>query len=321
MGLVSFHYTLGVMLASIIASASCLSSYVVSRNRVMLCAFAGFLCYFFDIALVFQDEFVSLISPDSMNATYTTIRSLLSLITGGGFLASFWLMACEYVGERRRAIIAAPIAVYLAVGAVATLWVPSSGDERFWFWTVRQAFMVWVLGYLGVRAALTKDEVERGRLTRWALPYAATWVLVAAIVVEDVLFFLVLDVPSVQIDGVQITTDRNYAENLLVLCASAAAIRHAVRTLSLRFDHPPVPTGEHHERQIGDNLQVYATRHHLSARECEVLHLVLQGKDNQNIASELSLALSTVKVHVHNILQKTEQPNRQALIKDFWKTS
>jgi len=29
---------------------------------------------------------------------------------------------------------------------------------------------------------------------------------------------------------------------------------------------------------------------------------------------------STVKVHVHNILQKTGHANRQELVQDFWKT-
>lgn len=41
---------------------------------------------------------------------------------------------------------------------------------------------------------------------------------------------------------------------------------------------------------------------------------------NQNIASAMSLSPSTVKVHVHNILQKTGHTNRQELIQDFWKT-
>ncbi|WP_417162294.1 LuxR C-terminal-related transcriptional regulator [Slackia isoflavoniconvertens] len=49
--------------------------------------------------------------------------------------------------------------------------------------------------------------------------------------------------------------------------------------------------------------------------------MVLEGKDNQNIAGELSLAASTVKVHVHNILKKTAQANRQELMRDFRKMS
>ena len=56
-------------------------------------------------------------------------------------------------------------------------------------------------------------------------------------------------------------------------------------------------------------------------REREVLYLILLGKDNQNIASEMSLALSTVKVHVHNILKKTGDASRQELIQNFWKMS
>ena len=52
-----------------------------------------------------------------------------------------------------------------------------------------------------------------------------------------------------------------------------------------------------------------------------MLRYVLLGKDNQNIASSMHLALSTVKVHVHNILQKTGQSDRQALSRDFWKTA
>ena len=50
-----------------------------------------------------------------------------------------------------------------------------------------------------------------------------------------------------------------------------------------------------------------------------MLTQVLLGKDNQNIASTMSIALSTVKVHVHNILKKTGMANRQELISDFHK--
>ena len=58
----------------------------------------------------------------------------------------------------------------------------------------------------------------------------------------------------------------------------------------------------------------------LTRREQEVLDYILRDQDNQNIASAMSLSPSTVKVHVHNILQKTGHTNRQELIQDFWKT-
>lgn len=49
------------------------------------------------------------------------------------------------------------------------------------------------------------------------------------------------------------------------------------------------------------------------------MQLVLEGKDNQNIASTLQLALGTVKARVHNILKKTGNATRQELTQSFWK--
>ncbi len=48
----------------------------------------------------------------------------------------------------------------------------------------------------------------------------------------------------------------------------------------------------------------------LSPREIEVLALIAQGQTNREIAAELVLSLSTVKVHNHNIFQKLNVQNR-----------
>lgn len=49
----------------------------------------------------------------------------------------------------------------------------------------------------------------------------------------------------------------------------------------------------------------FAARHDLSAREREVLQLVLQNKRNPDIAGALFVSESTVKFHIHNLLKKT----------------
>lgn len=59
----------------------------------------------------------------------------------------------------------------------------------------------------------------------------------------------------------------------------------------------------------------------LPARESEVLRMVLVGMDNQNIASHMNLTPGTVKVHVHNILRKTGQKDRQELRRHFCQKS
>ena len=91
MGFVLFHYTLFVLLGSILTSATCLSAYLVSRKRTMLYASFGFLFYFFDVAWVFQRDFFT--GADAgVGPAYALIMSLLMVLAGCGFLTSFWLL-------------------------------------------------------------------------------------------------------------------------------------------------------------------------------------------------------------------------------------
>ena len=53
----------------------------------------------------------------------------------------------------------------------------------------------------------------------------------------------------------------------------------------------------------------------LSPRETEVLELLARGQSNQQIASNLYISLSTVKNHVHHIIEKLGASDRvQAVI-------
>lgn len=53
---------------------------------------------------------------------------------------------------------------------------------------------------------------------------------------------------------------------------------------------------------------------HLTPRQDEVVSLLDRGLTNQQIAGELSISLSTVKNHVHNILQRLEVGSRGAAV-------
>ncbi|WP_418864509.1 response regulator transcription factor, partial [Slackia exigua] len=59
----------------------------------------------------------------------------------------------------------------------------------------------------------------------------------------------------------------------------------------------------------------------LTQREEEIMRLVVESRDNQNIANELQLALGTVKTHIHNIFKKTDCTSRGELINKFWMNS
>jgi DNA-binding NarL/FixJ family response regulator len=67
----------------------------------------------------------------------------------------------------------------------------------------------------------------------------------------------------------------------------------------------------------------------LSAREIEILELVVQGETNSGIAKSLGIAENTVKIHLRNILEKLHMENRiqaaiyavhQGLVRDPFRT-
>lgn len=321
LGLGLFYYTLIVLLAVILTAATCLASYLVTRNKAYRYAFAGFLFYFFDVALVFQDDFLMQRAAESSASPFFIGSPVASILIGGGALVSFWLVLCEYLEERRPAVRYVPGAVFALASAAVLLLVPAGNGQEFLFYSMREALLYAMLVYLAARYIGTRDDVLRLRMRRHRALYGALWALVTCVLLENVVFLLIIEPHMAGGQALPFFPERNFAENALVLCCAFAACTGAWRNLSLRRAEPPTQGGASLETFIDQNLVAYAAARQLSKREAEVLRLVLLGKDNQNIATSMHLAPSTVKVHMHHILQKAERSNRKELIQDFWEFS
>ena len=219
-----FYYTLLMLLVSILVAAVCLSSYLVSRKKTMLFLSVAFAFYFFDISLVFQDEFIVRSSGDALTSGYLVIRSLASVLTGGGFVTAFWVLLCDYLNETRRSMFVVPPAVF-AVASIATLVFLPDGDlQRFWFWSIRQFYIYWILLYAGYSFLRQKDEAERARMWRHRGLYAVAWLLGLIVLAEDAVSFLMMDLPLVNLGSIIFSAERSYAENLLMLVIGVAAV-------------------------------------------------------------------------------------------------
>jgi DNA-binding NarL/FixJ family response regulator len=57
----------------------------------------------------------------------------------------------------------------------------------------------------------------------------------------------------------------------------------------------------------------------LSSRECEIVFLIARGLSDKEIAQELDLSEGTIKLHVHNILQKLGAKDRHSIILSQYK--
>jgi len=61
-------------------------------------------------------------------------------------------------------------------------------------------------------------------------------------------------------------------------------------------------------------MALFFSRYNLSQREQEVIRLMIQGKSNKDIESELFISLHTVKNHIYNIYQKLGVKNRLQVV-------
>ena len=68
------------------------------------------------------------------------------------------------------------------------------------------------------------------------------------------------------------------------------------------------------QRSEKETFEAFSAQHDLSAREREVMRLLIAEKSNGEIAEALFVSESTVKYHVHNLLKKTGCKSRMDLI-------
>ncbi len=68
------------------------------------------------------------------------------------------------------------------------------------------------------------------------------------------------------------------------------------------------------------SMEQHCAQFNLSARELEVVPLILDGFSNQKIADTLCISLSTVKTHISNIYQKCNVKSRFELMTLFKST-
>ena len=99
---------------------------------------------------------------------------------------------------------------------------------------------------------------------------------------------------------------------VLTLCLFAASVFLFFRLFQMLY--MPEAVREKSEQEV---FEGFAMQHDLSAREKDVLRLLLLERTNTEIAQALFVSESTIKYHVHNLLQKTGARTRQDLVRRY----
>ena len=316
-----YLYTIVVMLACVASGSVSLSAYFVSRRRSFLYAALMLLFYFLDLVLIFQYEYLGQNVEYSITQFYTIDHPQLKMLLALGTLEPMWLILCDFVNEKRRAWRIVPAVVFVVATEIVLWALPVSEFRQWLFYTLRQGFLIWCIAYAVYRYSTSQSEVERARMRRQKPVLLVTAVLCLCILIEDVAMILVFDSSFFAQEALLplYISERNFSENILLLAFTFFTLRAAADTLRLRFKEPPAVDAPDTQAYVDELLPAFCERYNLTARERVIVEQVLQGKDNQNIASSLQLALGTVKAHVHNILKKTGVSTRQELTQLFWK--
>lgn len=316
-----YLYTIVVMLACVASGSVSLSAYFVSRRRSFLYAALMLLFYFLDLALILQYEYLGQNVEYSITQFYTIDHPQLKMLLALGTLEPMWLILCDFVNEKRRAWRIVPAVVFVVATEIVLWALPVSEFRQWLFYTLRQGSLIWCIAYAVYRYSTSQSEVERVRMRRQEPVLLVTAVLCLCILIEDVAMILVFDSSFFAQEALLplYISERNFSENILLLAFAFFTLRAAADTLRLRFKEPPAVDAPDTRAYVDELLPAFCERYNLTARERVIVEQVLQGKDNQNIASSLQLALGTVKAHVHNILKKTGVSTRQELTQLFWK--
>ena len=233
-----FYYTLLIMFFYTIVAATSLSAFYVSRRRTFLYATVGFAFYFFDVSLVFKDNFIT---PDAVFAAssfYDVGHPYTSIITGGGAFLFLWLAACRYCREERPVVRFAPVALWAALSLAAYQFIENPQWREFIYYNLRAVLQLACYGLLAWWYTHSPDPERRSIMKGHRVAYFWAIGLTCGIILENVYFQLIFDPGSIP-RGMWVLAERSPMENLLFICYGLAVLRGASVSLQLRARELP----------------------------------------------------------------------------------
>jgi len=316
-----FIYSVCIMLVFFAAAILSLAAYLVSERKSFLPQVSLFVFYIIELAGIFGNEWLSQNISFSSEFYYEISFPVLRVITGTGILASLWLMMLRMLDIHDRSTAIIPPAIYALASILVLTVMPHGQMRQFAFYALRQAFAAFILVFTFMKWAASKDGAYRERLGKHHVNYIILCLLVLLVFFEDLWVIILAPMPDPNVSSLTLyLSERNFSENILMIFIAYHCIMKALNLLKLRFSQPQSEISQEGDlaHHIADAMPSFAKANKLSTRESEVLALVLAGKDNRAIASELFLSEGTIKSHVHNIMKKTSTGSREELKKSFW---
>ncbi len=308
--------------------------YIQNKKRGYLYACILFISFIVDHVLLYMTEYIPWFFDlyNRMLLSVPTVKTMLYGVT----LGSFILIFSTFVKNAGTAI----FWLGLAFVMLFQLYTPllADGPLKVWIYYFPAQLFVFCLGLYGIYAAKkTPVPCAAGQSDgHFYKILVFCTVMAAAITLEDtVVIFHFDDYTPLEMD----ILNRSYTQDFLNIVLSFYAVNLLFRRLpqavsgdthdgSLPDDHMPVAdigadivpdvpedAGLSEDPVVPDSRQsLFSMEYQLTAREQEILALLLDNNSNQEISDKLKISLGTTKTHTHNIFQKLGVRKRRELL-------
>lgn len=303
--LLFYNTLLTSILAMSVAGAYYL--YVREGRRVFAALGVMFAVYLLDNTVVFATESIEAfaVAYDQMFISSPAFKTIYFLILMGCLL-----YVCYSIMRPR-----SPVPFYVITGVYVVLMIcaPLITDDCWMVWVF---YLPTQLIFIGV--SIWGLAVIKKRKMQYQRPFYGTFRRILAfmlamgtlILIEDTVVIFCYDVYSGS--GTDIN-NRNWSENILFLILAGFLIKYTIVVLGSGEKNLLGPLSSEVARPR-TAMEMFSQNHNLTERETEILAQLLVGRSQQEICDELTIALGTVKTHIHNVYQKTGVAKRSQLM-------
>jgi DNA-binding CsgD family transcriptional regulator len=295
MAFVFLYNVLLIVLYSFVMSLT-ISLYLKNKQKIFLLLACLMIVFILDNTIIYMTEFINSFA-DNYNHLFMSAPIIKTIIFLLDHFLCLWLITT--IGEARLQKYQIALLLVLALWMIGIPFSENSALKVWLYYLPNQLFVF----YLGCYAFSFKkkplEPIRQKYLAFNAWLYSIFSVLILA---EDTFVIFNIDQYS---DILFKIYNRNVSEDISSILFCALVIYFCIR------DYPRLPQPKiEAAANCAPLLDNFCHNYHLTQREEEVLHLLLEHKSNQEIANELFLSVGTVKTHIHNIFVKLEVKKR-----------
>lgn len=321
----SYSTLLIVTYTSVVAFTLCMT--ILYRQRIGYPIMGVFLFCLLDALVVNLTEFVPVFA-EWYNRLFLQTPSIKTVI----YLGLAFCSMAFYTTQKGGTVGPFQIMIVVLLG-LWYIFIPLTGMNAtsvYLYYIAYQIFAIFACIY-ALRDIPRITGVPVGRKTFLRLIMWVTIAFSLCIIAEDT--YVIFHVDSYTEGNIHIY-DRNRCEDLMRLAYAGIFYAYVFRIFHagelnpadnlfggrVAAEEAPAPVQDAaaplSETQGAEYKKMkFARKIGLTERELEVFALLLAGRNNQEISSELTVSMGTVKAHVHNIYQKADVTRRYELVR------